>query len=107
MQTPLELAFEGCEASDAVRAAIEHEIRQLEKHNHHITGARVRVIAPSHKHRTGSGFQIHIWLTIPPHENIVVTHAPSDDARHERVGAAIKSAFASARRQIDDLAQSS
>ena len=55
MQTPLELAFEGCEASDAVRAAIEHEIRQLEKHNHHITGARVRVIAPSSQapHRIG------------------------------------------------------
>ena len=40
MQIPLELAFEGCEASDAVRAAIEHEIRQLEKHNHHITVMR-------------------------------------------------------------------
>ena len=70
MQIPLQLAFEGCEASDAVRAAIEHEIRQLEKHNHHISGARVRVIAPSHKHRTGSGFEIYIWLTIPPHETL-------------------------------------
>jgi hypothetical protein len=41
MQVPLQLAFEGCGASDAVRAAIEHEIRQLEKHNHRITGARL------------------------------------------------------------------
>ena len=41
------------------------------------------------------------------HENIVVTHAPSDDAWHESVSAAIKCAFASARRQIDDLQQSS
>jgi hypothetical protein len=107
MQIPLQLAFEGFEGSDEVRVAIEHEIVQLEKHNHHITGARVSVIAPSHKHRTGSGYEIHIWLTIPPHENIVVTHGSSDDPRREHVGAAVKAAFAAARRQIDDLAQSS
>jgi hypothetical protein len=44
------------------------------------------VIAPGHKHRHGTGFQIHIWLTIPPHENIVVNHAPSDDARYDCLG---------------------
>ena len=46
--------------------------QRLEMHNHRITGCRVKVIAPSHKHRHGTDFQAHIWLTIPPHENIVV-----------------------------------
>jgi ribosome-associated translation inhibitor RaiA len=107
MQIPLQLTFEGSEPSEAVRAAIEREVERLEKHNRRIIGCRVTVIAPSHKHHHGTGFQIHIWLTIPPHENIVVNHAPSEDARHEHVEVAIKDAFASARRQVDDLAQRS
>jgi ribosome-associated translation inhibitor RaiA len=107
MQMPLQVTFERSEPSDAVRAAIEREVERLETHNRHIIGCRVAVIAPSHKHRHGAGFQIHIWLTIPPHENIVVNRTPSDDPRYERVEAAVKYAFASARRQLDDLASKS
>ena len=103
MQVPLEVTFEGIEPSQAARAAIDHEVDRLEKHNRRIIGCRVAVISPSHKHRHGTGFQVHIWLTVPPHENIVVNHTPSDDARHEHVEVAIKDAFASARRQVDDL----
>ena len=105
MQIPVQVTFEGTEPSDAVRSAIEHEVERLEKHNHHIVGCRVTVIAPSHKHHHGTGFHIHIWLTVPPHENIVVNHEPSEDRRHEHVEVAIKDAFASARRQVDDLEQ--
>ena len=107
MQIPLQLTFEGTEPSDTVRAAIGREVERLEKHNGHIIGCRVAVIAPSHKHRHGTGFQIHIWLTIPPHENIIVNHPASDDARHEHVESAVKDAFASARRQVDDLVRKS
>jgi ribosome-associated translation inhibitor RaiA len=107
MQIPVQVTFEGAEPSEAVRSAIEREVERLEKHNHHIIGCRVAVIAPSHKHHHGTGFHIHIWLTVPPHENIVVNHVPSEDRRHEHVEVAIKDAFASARRQVDDLAQSS
>ena len=107
MQVPLQVTFEGTEPSEAVRSVIDREVDRLEKRNHHIIGCRVAVIAPSHKHHHGTGFQVRIWLTMPPHENILVNHMPSDDARHEHVEVAIKDAFASARRQIDDLAQAS
>jgi ribosome-associated translation inhibitor RaiA len=105
MQIPLEVTFEETESSEAARAVIDHEVGRLEEHNHQIIGCRVAVIAPSHKHRHGTGFQVHIWLTVPPHENIIVNHTASDDARHEHVEVAIKDAFASARRQVDDLAR--
>jgi hypothetical protein len=49
--------------------------------------------------------RINIWVTIPPHENIVVSHQPSDDRGHVHVEVAIKDAFAAARRQIETLAQ--
>jgi hypothetical protein len=105
MKIPPHVTFEGSEPSDAARAVIFNEMKRLETHNNRITGCRVTVIAPSNKHRHGTGFGVHIWLTIPPHGNIVVNHAPSGDARHEHAEVAIKDAFASARRQIDGLTQ--
>jgi hypothetical protein len=104
MKIAPQITFDGSESSDAARTQILDEIDRLETHNQRITGCRVTVIAPSHKHRHGAGFQVHIWLTIPPHGEIVVNHAPSNDARHEHAEVAIKDAFASARRQLDDLA---
>jgi ribosome-associated translation inhibitor RaiA len=104
MQIPLQVTFEGSDSSEAVRAAIEREVERLERHNRHIIGCRVAVIAPSHKHRHGSGFHVHISLTLPPHENVIVNHAPSDDNQNEHIEAAVKNAFAAARRQLDDLA---
>jgi hypothetical protein len=104
MQITPQITFEGSDSSGAARYAILREIERLETHNQRITGCRVTVIAPSHKHRHGIGFQVHICLTIPPHENIVVNNTSSDDARHEYAEVAIKDAFASARRQVDALA---
>ena len=104
MQIAPEITFEGSDSSAAAREAILKEIERLENHNQRITGCRVSVIAPSHKHRHGTGFQIHIWLTLPPHENIVVNHLHVDEARHEHVEVAIRDAFAIARRQVDALA---
>jgi ribosome-associated translation inhibitor RaiA len=104
MQIAPEITFEGSESSDAVRAQILSEIERLDAHNHRITGCRVNVIAPSNKHRHGTGFQVHIWLTIPPHENIVANQSGSSDARHEHAQVAIKDAFAAIRRQVDALA---
>jgi hypothetical protein len=63
----------------------------------------VKVIAPSHKHRHGTGFQVHIRLTVPRHEGIVVDNSASDDARQEHAEVAIRDAFAAARRQVDAL----
>jgi ribosome-associated translation inhibitor RaiA len=104
MQTAPEITFEGSELFDASRAQILSEIERLETHTHRITGCRVKVIAPSHKHRHGTGFQVHIWLTVPPHENIVADQSRSSDARHEHAHLAIKDAFAVVRRQVDALA---
>jgi ribosome-associated translation inhibitor RaiA len=103
MQITPQITFEGSDSSDAARDVIITEIARLETHNQRITGCRVTVIAPSHKHRHGTGFQVHISLTIPPHETIIVNNSASDDARHEHAEVAIKDAFASARRQVDAI----
>ena len=72
MQIPLQVTFEGSDPSEPVRVAIEREVERLEKHNRYIIGCHVAVIAPSHKHRHGSGYRVHISLTVSPHENVIV-----------------------------------
>src|SRR2546428_13710302 len=100
MQIPLQISFENAESSEAVRAAIGHEVRRLEKYQHHITGCRVAVVAPSTKDRHGAVHRINIWATIPPHENIVASHQPSDDRGHVHADDAINDTFAAARPQM-------
>jgi len=103
MQIPLQISYEHADLSEAVRAAIEHEVERLEEYQHNITGCRVAVVAPSAKHQKGAIYRINIWMTIPPHENIVISHQPNDDRGHEHVLVSIKDAFAAARRQIEAL----
>jgi ribosome-associated translation inhibitor RaiA len=43
MQIPLQISFENAEPSEAVRAAIEHEVERLEKYNTTLPG----VVLPS------------------------------------------------------------
>src|ERR1700724_4337139 len=105
MQIPLQISFENSEPSEAIRAVIGQEVERLEKYQHHITGCRVAVVAPSTKNRHGAVYRINILVTIPPHENIVVSRQPSDDQSHVHVGVEIQSAFSAARRQIEALAQ--
>ena len=107
MQTSLLVAFQGCEPSDPIRASIAHEFERLETHDHRITSGRVTVIGPSDQHRNRTGFQIHILLTLPPSDNIVVSHSPTDEKSHEHAEVAVKDAFATVRRQIEDLRQPS
>ena len=64
MQIPLQINCEHTELSEAVRTAIEHEVGRLEAFEHHITGCRVAVAAPSAKHRHGAVYRINIWITI-------------------------------------------
>lgn len=101
-KTP-QIIFEGSASSDAAGDVILRETARLETHNKRITGSRVTVIAPSHKHRHGTEFKVQIWLKLPPHENIVINNSTSDDARHGHVEVAVRDAFAAARRQIDAL----
>jgi hypothetical protein len=103
----LDVTFQGCEPSDDVRATIEREFERLETHDRRITSGRVTVIAPGDHHRHGASFQIHILLTMPPNENIVVSHSPADDGRHQHAEVAVKDAFAAARRQVEDRRQTS
>lgn len=109
MKIEPQITFEGFNdpgSKEAARTLILREAERLEMRMPRVTGCRVSVTVPSNRHHQGGNFQVHIWLTVPPHENVVVNHEAADDPRYERADTAIKEAFAAARRQLDDLARS-
>lgn len=121
MQLPVQITFRNMETSLAVETRIRQEVDKLETFYDRITSCRVVVDTPRLHLQRGKIFNIRIDLTVPGGE-IVVRHEPSlhRAAKHTEVerakksleieGAykdiyvAIRDAFKSARRQLQDFA---
>lgn len=122
MQLPLQITFRNMETSPAVETRIRQEVAKLENFYSRIMGCRVAVETPRHHLQRGKIFNLKIDLTVPGGE-IVVRHKPSlhSVAKHTEIekakksleieGAykdiyvAIRDAFKSARRQLQDHAR--
>jgi ribosomal subunit interface protein len=102
MQVPLDISFDNCETSEAIRSEIEKHAMRLEKFHDRITSCHVAVIAPQTRHRAGEPFKIDIRIAMPEHKDILVTRTHGDTPGHEHVMVAIKDAFGKAQRQIED-----
>lgn len=105
--------------SDAMTARVHEEAARLDGFFPRITSCRVVVEAPHRHHKWGELFHVRIDLGVPGRE-LVVSHEPSlravlrhdDEAalkkhseihpEHKDVYVAIRDAFASARRQLQD-----
>jgi len=103
MQIPLKIAFEGgLEASDALRERIESEVSKLERFSDRITSCRVAVIGRSGHQHQGDLYQVHIQLVMPGRDDVMINHNPSADHAHEDAYLAIRDAFNSLRRRLQD-----
>ena len=103
MQTPLQIAFEGVDHSEAIEARIREEAKRLDNMDEHITSARVVVAKPSRRHHAGDPYQIRIHLTVPGGADINVSHDPGVGERHDDMKVAIHDAFRAAHRQLEDM----
>ena len=102
MQTPLEIAFQNSEPSEAVRSEIERQAKRLERFSDRITSCHVTVVAPRTRHRHGDLFKIDIRIAMPEHKDVIVSKTHADSPEHEHVMVAVRDAFAAAQRQIED-----
>jgi len=107
------------EPSESVTARIREEAAKLDEFFPRITSCRVVVEAPHRHHKLGELFHVRIDLGVPGNE-LVVSHEPSPRAtlrhdeeavlkkhieihpEHKDVYVAIRDAFGSARRQLQD-----
>ena len=119
MELPVQITYRNLEPSQAVTARIEAEAAKLDTFFERITSCRVVVEAPHRHHKWGELFHVRIELGVPGAE-LVVSHEPtphstlSDDEgaalkkhieihpEHKDVYVAIRDAFESARRQLQD-----
>ncbi len=122
MELPVQITFRNMEQSDAVTARIREEAAKLDEFFPRITSCRIVVDAPHRHHKWGELFHVRIDLGVPGTE-LVVSHEPTPHAlltqdheaavrkhiemhpQHKDIYVAIRDAFESARRQLQDYAQ--
>jgi putative sigma-54 modulation protein len=103
MNTPLEISFKGLDKSTAIEAKIAEKAAKLEKHFDRMTHCRVVVAAP-HKHsHKGKTYEIKIDIGIPGAAPLIVTHESAVGQAQEDLKIALRDAFDSAGRHLDDL----
>lgn len=94
------LLFRDMEPSPAVEERVRERAGRLERYFDRITACRVVIESPHHHHHKGKQFRVRIDLTVPDHNIIVDGRA--DDAAHEDVYVAIRDAFDTARRELEE-----
>jgi ribosomal subunit interface protein len=103
MSIQLQITFRGMEPSDAVEAKIREKIEWLERFYDRLMRCHVVVEAPhQHSRREDNLYCASIELTIPGAPAITVDRAHHDKHEHEDVFVAIRDAFATARRHLQD-----
>jgi cold shock CspA family protein/ribosome-associated translation inhibitor RaiA len=102
METPVQVDFQGMNASERARATISTQLADLEQVFGRVTAARVVVKAPSGRHRNGGLYEINIRLVLPNGREVNVGRTATLDERHADLNFALNDAFKRARRQLSD-----
>ncbi len=101
MQLPLQVSFRHMEHSEAIEALVREKAARLDAFAGHIMSCRV-VVEPAAKHHVhGNLYQVRIDLTVPGGE-IAVTRGPSEHTEHRDIHVALRDAFDTARRELED-----
>ncbi len=101
MRKPLEITFRHMDPSPALEAVVRERAEKLEKFCDQIIGCRVVVESPHKHHHKGNLHHLRIDVTVPGAE-IVVKRSPDDEHAHEDPYVAVRDAFDSVRRRLED-----
>ncbi len=97
MQIPLQIVVRGLPHSEALEARIREKAAKLEEFHSRITSCRVTIEEARRHHQQGRHFQVSVDVRVPGKE--VVANLAHD----EDVYIALRDAFDSARRQLEDI----
>jgi cold shock CspA family protein len=104
MQKPVQITFRGMDTSRAVEESIRDHVEKLERYYDGIVSCRVVVEAPHRQHHQGNLFHVSIDIKVPGSE-ILVSRDKGDKHDHEDAHVAIRDAFLSARRRLEDFSR--
>jgi len=128
MVNPLQITFRNMPHSPAIEETVREKAAKLDSYYDRIMGCHVVVEAPHRHHHKGKAYQVRIDLTVPGGELVInrmpkrlsaarlrelelagkdltENHEPSKHAAHEDVYVAIRDAFNSAGRKLQDYAR--
>jgi len=97
METELHIALHNMPRSEALEARIREDVAKLELVHPRLISCRVAVEQVDKHHHQGRQFAVKVEVRAPGHEQAVSTHH-----HHEDVYVAVRDAFDSARRQLED-----
>jgi cold shock CspA family protein/ribosome-associated translation inhibitor RaiA len=104
MQIPLQITFQDVERTESAEVLIARHAEKLERFSDRITSCRVVVSAPHRHQQRGRHFAVRVDITVPRKE-IVVNRQPAKKDVHTRLEPAIRDAFATAVRRLEDYAR--
>jgi cold shock CspA family protein len=99
-QTPVQVTFRGMDVSDAVEAACWKECEKLERYDPRIVSCRVSIARPDRRQK-GNLYDVRIDVRVPGRE-LVVSRKPPQHQTDEDVLVALREAFDTMRRQLED-----
>jgi ribosome-associated translation inhibitor RaiA len=105
METPVEIEFQGLDATPATRQSIASQLKKLEERYGRITACRIVVKGPSNRHQTGGQYDINIRLALPDGREVNIGRTPKVDERYSDLAFALNDAFKRARRQLQQSTQ--
>jgi cold shock CspA family protein len=101
MQLPLQITFRHMGRSTTLEGKILDRAAKLDRCAAHITSCRV-VVEPAGRHRLhGNQYEVRIDITLPEGE-VVATREPSKHKEYKDIEIAIRDAFDSAVRELED-----
>jgi ribosomal subunit interface protein len=101
MKLPLQINFRHMEYSDALAAIVREKAERLDQFADNIVSCRVVVEPAGQHHRRGNPYGVRLDITLPGGE-VIVTPEPSQHSESKDIAVALRDAFDSARRQLED-----
>jgi ribosome-associated translation inhibitor RaiA len=104
MRVPLQMTFRNAQPSPAIEAIIREQTEKLEKFYGRMTSCRVVIDTPHRHQRKGKLYRVQVELNVP-HSKLVITRHPSDELSHSNLYVAIRDAFDTARRRLQNYVE--
>jgi len=104
MQIPLQITFRHMKRSPALEAEVREHADRLDKFHDRIMSCRVVIEERHQHHRQGNHFHVSLDLTVPGSE-LVASREPDAHHAYTDVHVAVRDAFDSMRRQLEDYAR--
>jgi ribosomal subunit interface protein len=101
MSPTVKILYRNVDPSPALTERIEEKIAKINGKVSHMTSCQVVVELAHHHHQKGNLYNVRIDLMLPGGELLVSEHPGKDPIMHDKVFAAMNSAFAAIDRQLE------